>query len=184
MWPISLQFFSASQKHCCSRIPIVSFAAYPIKILSNTTCEICEREPIQMTIITWPVKNVTISLKASKINVASTLLLLPPPSPPRSEKKTLDTPNTSGFRFWKEKRDRPLIDGIVVIRAAQTSWSSFLLSEHNTFTTFCPFSPLITLPKFLLPESNLLSLLSLGLNHRTGLHRVITGILTTCWVNS
>ena len=53
-----------------------------------------------MTIITWPVKNVTISLKASKINVASTLLLLLPP--PRSEKKTLDTPNTSGFRFWKE----------------------------------------------------------------------------------
>ena len=71
-----------------------------------------------MTIITWPVKNVTNSLKASKINVASTLLS---PPPPRSEKKTLDTPNTSGFRFWKEKRDRPLIDGIVVIRAAQTS---------------------------------------------------------------
>ena len=53
---------------------------------------------MQMTIITWPVKNVTISLKASKINVASTLLF----PPPRSEKKTLDTLNTSGFRFWKE----------------------------------------------------------------------------------
>ena len=132
-----------------------------------------------MTIITWPVKNVTNSLKASKINVASTLL-----SPPPSLRKK-DTGHSQHLRIsiLEGKRDRPLIDGIVVIRAAQTSWSSFLLSEHNTFTTFCPFSPLITLPKFLLPESNLLSLLSLGLNHRTGLHRVITGILTTCWVN-
>ena len=134
-----------------------------------------------MTIITWPVKNVTNSLKASKINVASTLLF--PPPPPSLRKK--DTGHSQHLRIsiLEGKRDRPLIDGIVVIRAAQTSWSSFLLSEHNTFTTFCPFSPLITLPKFLLPESNLLSLLSLGLNHRTGLHRVITGILTTCWVN-
>lgn len=130
-----------------------------------------------MTIITWPVKNVTNSLKASKINVASTLL------PPSLRKKDTGYSQHLRISILEGKRNRPLIDGIVVIRAAQTSWSSFLLSEHNTFTTFCPFSPLITLPKFLLPESNLLSLLSLGLNHRTGLHRVITGILTTCLVN-
>ena len=70
-----------------------------------------------MTIITWPVKNVTNSLKASKINVASTLL-----SPPPSLRKK-DTGHSQHLRIsiLEGKRDRPLIDGIVVIRAAQTS---------------------------------------------------------------